>query len=307
MRIYGNDQLIENNELFNVGYEEGDGGALYSGADMAGYGNLYQHNFIHHLMRTPNKKYGRSAIYLDDHQAGATCIGNVFYKTCDIGLYMNAGAGTTAIGNLFLQTKYGAFIRGDWGRKAHRIITAIEKNPQHDYVGMKEDYVGRVENEIGEKAWFKEPWASKYPLFKKVMSEEGKFGRAWPIYCTAKDNMYFGNVNDSTHLRNFAKEVREKTTLINDIQVDPSYFKDYDNLDFTFVKAPDGVDIIPFEEIGLYLDQYRKEMPNKHHYRSTIKQYFDGMPAYEETFKLINTSVLVEECVDTAPTATSDL
>ena len=42
---------------------------------------------------------------------------------------------------------------------------------------------GRVEREISVKAWEREPWKSRYPLFHEVMSDTGEFGRLWPIYC----------------------------------------------------------------------------------------------------------------------------
>lgn len=46
MMVRGNEQRIERNEFFNIGFEEGDGGAVYSGNDLTGYGNLYRHNFF---------------------------------------------------------------------------------------------------------------------------------------------------------------------------------------------------------------------------------------------------------------------
>ena len=151
MIVNGNDQTVELNEVFNVGYEEGDGGAIYSGADLTGYGNMYKFNFFHHLMRTPNKKLGRNGLFLDDLQAGATCIGNIFYKSCNNSICMNGGAGHTIVGNLFLAGNTGIFQRGNWGEKALRQTNEIAENPNHDYAGLKEDYIGRAELIVGKE------------------------------------------------------------------------------------------------------------------------------------------------------------
>jgi hypothetical protein len=51
--VGGNDHVFERNEIFNVGIEEGDGGAVYSGAQMWSYGNVFRHNFLHHLTCVP--------------------------------------------------------------------------------------------------------------------------------------------------------------------------------------------------------------------------------------------------------------
>ena len=295
--VTGNDQTVELNEFFNIGYEEGDGGAVYSGADLTSYGNLYRHNFFHHLMRTPNKDIGRNGIHLDDLQAGATCVGNIFYKSCNNGICMNGGAGNSIIGNVFLAGDVGVFNRGNWGVKAFRQTNEIAENPNHDYAGLKEDYVGRAEEIVGKKGWLNEPWATKYPLFKKVMSDEGQFGRLWPIHCTYKNNVHFENRHNSAAIKSIqdVEGLNGKYVYGNDIVADKSFFKDYDNMDFGFARPIEGVDNIPFDKIGLYLDAYRKKMPDKKHYRTAIKKFFEGNPSYAACPKRIDTSKLVEE------------
>ena len=38
---------------------------------------------------------------------------------------------------------------------------------------------------------------------------------------------------------------------------------------------------IPLEKIGLYLDEYRTEMPDKAKYRRRIRAKFEGTPSYD--------------------------
>lgn len=295
MMIRGNDQVVELNEFFNIGYEEGDGGAIYSGGDITGYGNLYRHNLFHHLMRTPGK-HGRAGIHLDDFQSGASCIGNIFYKSCTQGVYMNGGAGNTIIGNIFLEGLYGAYNRGNWGEKAFMQYNDIKSNPESKYAGLKDDYIGRAERLIGEQGWNRSPWIEKYPLFSKVMNEDCKYGRLWPIYCTFKDNIYYGNKLNRTNLYEYDEAVLKKTVLENDILVDQSTFVDYEHFNLAYAKCPEGVDPIPFDKIGLYLGKYRKSMPNKLHYRMAIKTFFKDDSSYkrDREIKQFNSATLIE-------------
>ncbi len=291
--IAGNDHLLELNEVFNVGYDEGDGGAMYSGADMAGYGNVYQHNFIHHLMHVPGKVF-RAGIYLDDMQAGGICIGNVFFKAAARAIYMNGGAGHTILDNVFLEGELGAYDTQSKAKKVYNWYKEIKADPNHDFKYTKENYIGRTERSVGKGAWNKSPWKNKYPLFHKIMNDEGEFGRCWPIYCRFEGNLYYGNTRENYTFLNFGPEVMAKTVRKGDGLVKPEDFMDYDNLDLRFKGGKPNLPKIPFENIGLYLDSYRKTMPKKEHYRKMIKQFYDGIPSMPGTTKQIDTAKVVE-------------
>ena len=44
---------------------------------------------------------------------------------------------------------------------------------------------------------------------------------------------------------------------------------------------PNGIQRIPVEKIGLYLDEYRAHMPNKADYRRKIREKYEGTPSFE--------------------------
>ena len=209
--VRGNDHLVERNELFNIGYEEGDGGAIYSGGDLTGYGTVYRHNFIHHLMHVPGK-VERSGIHLDDLQAGATCEGNVFYKSAGKGIFMNGGAGHRILNNVFVEGFRGAYNVGAWSHKSHQLQVAIRREDDHDYRGKKEDYVGRAEQVVGPGGWNRKPWKSRYPRFALVMEDAGPFGRLWPIRCEVAGNVYCGNSQASV-----IQKIRKKSMVLMSI------------------------------------------------------------------------------------------
>jgi len=292
--ISGNDHLLELNELFNIGYDEGDGGAMYAGADLAGYGIIYRHNFFHHLIHLPGK-VERSGIHLDDLQAGATCIGNLFYKSAGKGIFMNGGSGHTLLGNLFLEGYRGIYNTGHHGQQNYNRQEAIFNDPGHMYQQTKENYIGRMELVVGAKGWTKSPWKEKYPLFHQVMSDTGQYGRLWPIRCRIEGNLYYKNRrSNQTVMSRCAPEVKAKNILKNDGLVDPKDFVDYIQLDLRFKKNSSKFPEIPFAKIGLYLDQYRTSMPSKSHYRITIKRFFEGISSMPGTTKQIDTAAVVE-------------
>ncbi len=295
MVVNGNDQLVELNEFFNVGYDEGDGGAVYSGADMTGYGNTYRYNFFHHLMHVPGK-VERSGIHLDDLQAGATCIGNIFFKSAGKGIHMNGGAGHTLRDNIFLEGYRGIYNTAGGGQKGYDRQVGIDSDPNHIYRNTKENYIGRAEKIVGTKGWENAPWKDRYPLMCEVLSDTGVHGRYWPIRCTVENNFYHGNAQgDHTIWSRASPEVMAKNIIADDRNIGPQAFVDYDHLDFTFRPGQEGLPEIPFGEIGLRLDAYRRTMPDKGHYRRTVREFFRGIPCMPGTTNRIDTAQVVEE------------
>lgn len=294
MTVSGNDHQVEKNEFFNVGYDEGDGGAVYSGADMTGYGNTYRHNFFHHLMHVAGK-VPRAGIHFDDHQAGSICIGNVFFKSAQKGIFYNGGAGHVAEDNVFLEGDLGIYNVAN--TKSYQRQKSILSDPARANETSKENYVGRAELVVGEDGWMGSLWGDRYPVFKKVMSDDSDSGRMFPIHCEIKSNYYFGNrKKGKTYFGRANKKILSKNTIENDREILPSDFVNYSNLNFKIVSNPNKpLPKIPFEEIGLFFDEYRSQMPDKAHYRSEIRKFFDGVISMAGTEKRIDTAKLVEE------------
>lgn len=292
--VSGNDHLIELNELFNIGYEEGDGGAIYSGADLAGYGTTYRYNFFHHLMHVPGK-VGRAGLHLDDLQAGATCVGNVFFKSAEKGIFMFGGSGHTLRDNVFLEGHLGIENRPAGATKHYQSELAHAKNEIPGFEGSKEDYVGRAERVVGSNGWNRPPWSTRYPTFTEVMNDAGEFGRLWPIRCVVQNNFYGMNTGSNrTEWRRMPPAVRQKSSIGEDRGVAAEHFIDYATLDLR--PRPDSpLPKIPFGQIGLYLDTHRAEMPSKAHYRGAVKAYFANERSMPGTKRQIDTAKIVEE------------
>ncbi|MBE9510509.1 MAG: right-handed parallel beta-helix repeat-containing protein [Bacteroidetes bacterium] len=79
--FYGNDHLIEGNEIYRVLLESDDGGGIYTGRDVTTYGTVIRNNFFYKI-GSPNPLYHHGywhGIYLDDFPGGIVVENNVFY------------------------------------------------------------------------------------------------------------------------------------------------------------------------------------------------------------------------------------
>lgn len=293
--VNGNDHVLERNEFFNVGYDEGDGGAVYSGADMTGYGATYRHNFFHHLMHVPGK-VERSGIHLDDLQAGSICDGNIFFKSAGKGIHMNGGAGHILKNNVFLDGFRGIYNTAGGGQRSYDRQLGIDADPNHVYRNTKENYIGRAERIVGPRGWENSPWKEAYPLMFEVLNDAGVYGRYWPIRCVVANNYYYRNQRgDHTIWSRASKEVLAKNVFTNEQLIAPEQFTDYDQLDLSFKPGQEGLPPIPFHDIGLRLDEHRSAMPDKANYRSAVRERFRGIPCMPGTRERIDTAKVVEE------------
>lgn len=78
IRFYGNDNIIQYNEIYNVDQESDDCGAIYCGRNSIQRGTDISYNFIHDLQTTERLPFGfQSAIYWDDKQTGISAHHNI--------------------------------------------------------------------------------------------------------------------------------------------------------------------------------------------------------------------------------------
>ncbi len=95
---WGNDHLMEFNEIHHIAMETGDVGAIYTGRDYTFRGNKIRHNFIHH---TGGVGMGSMGVYMDDCVSGTEVFGNVFYKV-HWAMFIGGGRDHRVENNLFV-------------------------------------------------------------------------------------------------------------------------------------------------------------------------------------------------------------
>ncbi len=279
----GNNHMIERNELFNIGFEEGDGATIYSGAQFWGYGSTIQHNFLHHIMSTDGLMT-RSGIMLDDHDSGRSVIGNIFYKAGYGSLAVNGGTGLTIHDNIFIKGHQGVWVRviGD----INKLIEMKTKFDSGDLPrGDKHDYVWRTEQVVGEKGWNDPYWKETFPTFAKVMNQDetNHHLRFYPIELDVQNTIAYQMSEGPTYLSPKApKQIGWEFRGTRELSAPEfqSAFVDPDRLDFRPRQPkPDWMPTIPFDSIGLQKDAYRESTPDQPTYRSMVREHFKGRPS----------------------------
>ena len=95
---WGNDHVMEFNEIHHIALETGDVGAIYTGRDYTYRGNKIRHNFIHHICGVG---MGSMGVYMDDCVSGTEVFGNVFYKV-HWAMFIGGGRDHRVENNLFV-------------------------------------------------------------------------------------------------------------------------------------------------------------------------------------------------------------
>lgn len=96
--FWGNDHLMEFNEIHHIALETGDVGAIYTGRDYTFRGNRIRHNYIH---ETGGVGMGSMGVYMDDCVSGTEVFGNVFFKV-HWAMFIGGGRDHRVVNNIFV-------------------------------------------------------------------------------------------------------------------------------------------------------------------------------------------------------------
>ena len=112
--FYGNDHLIEYNELHHLALETGDVGAIYTGRDWTARGTVVRYNHLHDI-RGPGR-FGSRGVYLDDQASGIIVQGNLFTRV-DQPVVIGGGRDNLVDNNVFVKSNPAVYIGRTWQRK----------------------------------------------------------------------------------------------------------------------------------------------------------------------------------------------
>jgi len=283
MTFAGVDHVIEENEFFNTGVEEGDGGSMYIGNSMWTYGTVMKHNFYHHMLSYPGLVVARAGIHLDDRSGGTTALENIFFR-CGDGIRAGNGGGHILDKNVFIQNNAGIrnYYRASNSQEVedeyNLYVQFIENDPLNrgkgNYIGRTLQNVGKSgwQNDVTKDNWFSQLdpwWTNRYPRFETVMQQYFQNEKILPYGCQMKDNFFSDNLAHNIFTND------DIVTLGNNDNVNLNIFTNPAILNFSFESnAPNDKPDIPFNSIGLYNDQYRAAIPNKNNYRKKVKDFF---------------------------------
>ncbi len=139
IRSYGNDHVIEYNEVYDVIKNSNDAAAIYSGASSIARGSVIQYNYLHDLKTWKDTKndweYG---VYLDDCQQGHTVRYNIITDVHE-GTMSNGAGNYTFEGNTVVNTSLGM----KFGYNANAVPSASVRTDVENRIYDKDLYYAK--------------------------------------------------------------------------------------------------------------------------------------------------------------------
>ncbi len=225
----GNDNVLENNELYRLGLDGGDLGGFYTTGGWTARGNVVRSNFIHHSENA-------NAIYMDDGQSGLLVEDNLIYRA-----------------------ESGIFIGGGHDHIVRRNLIVDSKRAFHvDDRGIARKYIptdSRLRGDLDSVPYTDSPWREKYPALVGILDTDTS---------TPKGNILSGNfaVGCPTLIRRSAQEESLNGFAFSDNLelADLAVFANPAALNFK-ATAGSGLPAISLERYGLQLDEFRRTIP----------------------------------------------
>ena len=237
VRLEGNDHLMEYNEVYRVVTESDDQGGVDMYGDASYRGNVIRYNYFHHIGNWHHQNeelpIGEAGVRLDDAISGVLVHGNVFYR---------CGAGRAGFG--------GEQIHGGKDNIVSNNIfagsrTAISFSP------------------YGEKRWrnytAKTLDGVNAPLYLARYPELAKLSEDYDVNLIRSNLIY----DCEEFLRRDSGRNKMQNNLVT--KENPG-FADAAAGDFSLTKISPALkqanfELIPFNRIGLYRDEYRRVLP----------------------------------------------
>ena len=283
MQYYGNDHIMEFNEIYDIAHEAGDVGGINTGADYTDMGTNIRYNYFHNI-HGPGEGNCR-AVYLDLPGSNTTIYGNIFFDV-DMGVFFNSGRDNRVENNIFVKCN-PSVNNYNW--------------PHKNY--FYEGGAWKIWEKMMEFKYNEPPYSTKYPVIKSYY-DSGSVGL--PI-----NNIYRCNVSFGGSFMDLSEEIPLDRIIVENnlicdsvilnlvkkwtIDIDPyaiPYTKTYTQKDHNLVDYLEkkgnkilkgdpgfinlnkkdfrlkkssiayklGFKPIPFEKIGLYKDNYRKNI-----------------------------------------------
>ena len=256
MYCHGNEHIYEYNNVHHVTQDADDVSPWYLGRDPSDRGNVIRYNYFHHI---GNKSKMNMGIYCDDSTTDVHVYGNVFYRmnTRSGVLYSNGGW------DLVMENNIVVYPQSKTARISPQYYTWAKKNVPTTF-GPGGLFERRLLTDLNIK---EPPYSTKYPelmnYMDKIPGTENEWEGMRPRRNILANNVIVGGDNDPISLGGKYAQFENKNNF--QTKENPG-FVDIANENFNlkkdsivFEKIPDFKPI-PFDKIGLYVDEYRKDI-----------------------------------------------
>lgn len=254
--VHGNDHLFEYNNIHHVTLNSDDTSPWYIGRDPSDRGNIVRYNYFHHCGSPDRMNMG---IYCDDSSTDVLVFGNVFYKmnTKHGVLFTNSGWDLKMKNNIIVEP-----ISHTADISAHYYTWASGSGPS--MFGES----GLLRRRLLENVnIYQSPYSDRYPELMNYLRPIVE-GKEWEGMRARRnivsENLIIGGPENPLHL---AGGEHAQCDYVNNYRTDKDPgFVDYQKGNFNlhpnsevFKKIP-GFKALPFDKMGLYIDQYRKSI-----------------------------------------------
>lgn len=250
----GPEHVFEYNNIHHVTLNSGDVSAWYTGRNPSDRGLVVRYNYFHDCGNPQKMTMG---VYCDDSTAGVLVFGNVFYNMHNsYGVfYSNSGRDHTVKNNIVINPQ-------DYTVELSSHYYTWYKGNAHLVFGKGKLFEQRLFKDVNIKA---PPYSERYPELVNYMDVIVE-GEEWEGMRT-RNNVLSTNliVGGNEKLIRFRQDGTGVFENVNNFQTneDPG-FLDYKGGNFmlredseVFKKLP-GFEPVPFNKMGLYIDEFRK-------------------------------------------------
>lgn len=274
----GNDDVIEYCEFTRVGYDAGDTGTIYTAYDWTYRGHEIRYNYFHGIHAPPKVHVGSMTIYFDLPAGGVHVYGNVFYDN-QRAFFTNSGRDCLIENNIFVKCD-----------------PSVQFNSWRDMMLFQKGGAWKIWERLHEINYEQPPYSTRYPeLLRLYKDGDPRIPNGNAVRCNISAG---GQFLELQPLVSFNDVKVEKNLIADPLlfvgsptgdgtpgrykQGDPTLtplwekagnvmttgdpgFIDVERQDFAL--KPDspawklGFKPIPFDQIGLQVDQFRKSLP----------------------------------------------
>lgn len=163
---YGNNNIIEYNDIHDVCKETSDAGAIYAGRDWTCQGNVIRYNSIRDIKSAAGSPNG---IYWDDCLSGQTAYGNILMNIGGAGFLIGGGRDNSIEENLIYDAEYAIYY-DDRGREG------IVYNGW--YAGNVNPMDGVMWVNLFRMPYRSEIWKESYPKLSQITTDLNRINDA---------------------------------------------------------------------------------------------------------------------------------
>jgi len=272
----GNEHMVEFNEVYRVVMETGDAGAFYTGRDWTTQGNVLRHNYVHHLGGGDAHHVNTMGFYFDDCDCGDEVIGNVFFRA-GRAIMIGGGREHPVVNNLVVECPIGLHIdsRGMSWKQWNEPNTSWWLEGKAEKLNYKQP-----------------PWSERYPRLARIMQDSPRE----PLYNPIRNNLFIDCTRQTCSFDARVMGLMDKLEITNNLAVFTASTNEVplkkgikgfttlngtreNPIDFAFKDQAAGNFNLrwrakltriaphfkkgPFDEIGLYKDEFRRELPER--------------------------------------------